>query len=188
MPCPVCAAVAAPCWPRPHAVIPGLGGRLRRAFDQNLSLKRNQSCSSCHDPAWGFSSPNPRINATGAVMFGSVRNRFGNRRPPSAPPPPPPSTTTRTGPRGNFWDGPPPPARRRGQALAVVNPVEQALPDQACAVYRAAFGRYRHLYRDTWGRAVDQISFPPNTDQLCEKEGNTVPLSAEDRCDNMGRP
>ncbi|MFN8647556.1 MAG: cytochrome c peroxidase [Gemmatimonadales bacterium] len=172
-------------------------------FDQDLSLKRNQSCSSCHDPAWGFSSPNPRINATGAVMFGSVRDRFGNRRPPSAAYATPAPVLfyndedgTYVG--GNFWDG-----RATGARLGVpaaeqalgpfVNPVEQALPDQACAVYRAAFGRYRHLYRDTWGRAVDQISFPSNTDQLCEKEGNTVPLSAEDRVrlaveyDNMGR-
>ena len=52
--------------------------------DKRLSLKGNQSCASCHDGRFGFTSPNSLINATGAVMEGSVAGRFGNRRPPTA--------------------------------------------------------------------------------------------------------
>ncbi len=160
-------------------------------FDQNLSLRRNQSCSSCHDPAWGFSSPNENINRNGSVMFGTIRDRFGNRKPPSAAYATQapvlffdPDDETYVG--GNFWDG-----RATGARLGVpaaeqalgpfVNPVEQGLPDRACAVYRAAFGRYRGLYRQTWGADVDRIRFPLHTDQLCEKEGSVIPIPPEDR-------
>ena len=50
----------------------------------NLSLRRNQSCATCHDEAWGFTSPDVAINAGGSVMFGSVHSRFGIRKPPTA--------------------------------------------------------------------------------------------------------
>ena len=43
--------------------------------DKSLSLNKNQSCASCHDAAWGFSSPNTDVYANGAVMFGSATDR-----------------------------------------------------------------------------------------------------------------
>ncbi len=57
----------------------------KRIFnDANLSLNRNQSCASCHAEAWGFTSPDPVINAGGSVLPGSVRSRFAIRKSPSA--------------------------------------------------------------------------------------------------------
>src|SRR5450756_2031430 len=53
-------------------------------FDQNLSLNRNLSCSSCHDPAVGFTGPISEINQHGAVYEGSIAGAFGNRKPPSS--------------------------------------------------------------------------------------------------------
>jgi cytochrome c peroxidase len=53
-------------------------------FDENLSIHRNQSCASCHDPAAGWTGPTSDINAHGAVYEGSILGRFGDRKPPSA--------------------------------------------------------------------------------------------------------
>jgi len=159
--------------------------------DRNLSLGRNQSCASCHDVNWGFTSPNTAVNASGAVMFGSVSSRFGTRKPPSA------AYATQspvmyydevddTFVGGNFWDG-----RATGlrlgspsaeQALApFVNPVEQALPDVACVLYRIGTGSYRALFGAAYGRDLARVPWPRNTDALCAQEGNTVPLPPADR-------
>src|SRR5215207_2873850 len=53
-------------------------------FDKNLSIGRNQACASCHDPAFGFTSPDAAANAHGAVLEGSIAGRFAIRKPPSA--------------------------------------------------------------------------------------------------------
>jgi cytochrome c peroxidase len=166
-----------------------LGARIFN--DKNLSLQRNQSCASCHDAAWGFTSPNPSINGAGAVMFGSVPDRFGNRKPPTAAYATPSpvlhyDTQDEVWMGGNFWDG-----RARGarlgspaaeQALApFVNPVEQALPDIACVVYRVREAAYGGLYMAVYGRAIDGITFPAQTDALCEHENVQIGLSAADR-------
>jgi cytochrome c peroxidase len=87
---------------------------------------------------------------------------------------------------GNFWDG-----RATGlrlgspsaeQALApFVNPVEQALPDVACVLYRIGTGSYRALFGAAYGRDLARVAWPRNTDALCAQEGNTVPLPPADR-------
>jgi cytochrome c peroxidase len=159
--------------------------------DRNLSLGRNQSCASCHDPAWGFSSPNSSINAAGSVMFGSVTGRFGNRKPPSA------AYATRspvlhfdaeddTWVGGNFWDGRATGARLGSpsaeQALGpFVNPAEQALPDAACVIYRVSHGEYRTLFTAVTGHDSTSVAWPASTNALCAREGTTVPLSTADR-------
>ena len=173
------------------ALRPGAATLGRAIFnDPNLSLRRNQACASCHDPAWGFTSPNSGINRGGAVMFGTIRDRFGNRKPPSAAYATQapvlyfdPEDETYVG--GSFWDG-----RATGARLGVpaaeqaqkpfLNPVEQGLPDRACVVYRVAYGRYREQYARTWGKDVYHIAFPPNTDQLCEREGAVIPIAPAD--------
>ena len=107
-------------------------------FDTNLSINQNQSCASCHDPAWGWTGPSSEVNAAGAVYEGSIPGRFGNRKPPSA-------AYATLSPifhqdkkglfvGGNFWDG-----RATGEVLGnpaadqalgpFLNEVEQALPD-----------------------------------------------------------
>jgi cytochrome c peroxidase len=166
-----------------------LGARI--FHDQSLSLNKNQSCASCHDVASGFSSPDDEVNANGGVMFGSVRTRFGNRRPPSAAYVTPSpvlhydeADSVWVG--GGFWDG-----RATGQRLRspaaeqalepFVNPVEQALPDFACVVYRVTRGEYAALAAVVLGDQVGAIRFPANTDALCSREGTAIPLSTADR-------
>lgn len=161
--------------------------------DSLLSLRRNQSCASCHDAAFGFTAPVSSINAHGAVMPGSVPTRFGNRRPPSAAyaafsPILAYNDADEVWVGGNFWDGRATGARLGSpsaeQALApFVNPVEQALPDKACVVYLVSQGRYGSLYRAVWGSSVGQIKFPNagTMKGLCSTEGSRVPLSRPDR-------
>ncbi|MFN8668519.1 MAG: cytochrome c peroxidase [Gemmatimonadaceae bacterium] len=161
--------------------------------DPDLSLRRNQSCASCHDPKFGFTAPSSIINATGSVMPGSVPTRFGNRRPPSA-------AYAAFAPvlhfddedgawvGGNFWDGRATGARLGNpsaeQALGpFLNSVEMALPDAACVIYRITHSKYAGLWRATWGNSVGSISFPSARamEELCGREGTVVPLSPADR-------
>lgn len=132
-------------------------------FDANLSANRNQSCASCHDPNWGWSGPEPAVNAAGAVFEGSVAGLFGNRKPPSA-------AYAAFSPvlhgqyeqnelvfrGGNFWDG-----RATGERLhsataeqaqgPFLNPVEQALAAPADVVARVCAADYADLFTALWG-------------------------------------
>jgi cytochrome c peroxidase len=160
--------------------------------DTNLSIGRNQSCASCHDLAWGGTGPDSATNATGAVYEGSIRGRFGNSKPPS-------SAYATLSPifhfskrgsghfvGGNFWDG-----RATGERLGnpaadqaqgpFLNPAEQGLPDSACVVYRVSTATYASLYESVWGDNISTISFPAYTDELCEQEGISIPLSPDER-------
>jgi cytochrome c peroxidase len=159
--------------------------------DTDLSLRRNQSCATCHDEAFGFSSPNAFQNAHGSVLPGSVRTRFGNRRPPSA-------AYAAFSPvfaynaeddvleGGNFWDGRATGARLGNpsaeQALRpFLNPVEQALPDLACVMWRISKADYAGLYYAAFGNRLSRVNFPATTAALCSSENVTVPLSPVDR-------
>lgn len=168
-----------------------LGDRIFR--DSLLSIRKNQSCQSCHDPAFGFTAPNTVINAGGSVMEGSIPGRFGNRRPPTAAyaafsPVLAYNDEDEAWVGGNFHDG-----RATGARLGspsaeqaqqpFINPAEMALPDQACVVFRVAEGKYAALYRAAWGNSIFQIAFPGARvmNQLCATEGSVVPLSPSDR-------
>lgn len=167
------------------ALLPTLGGRI--FSDPTLSLKQNQSCASCHDMNFGFTSPNTTVNANGAVMFGSVSTRFGNRKPPSlayATQSPvlyyDPEDDTFVG--GNFWDGRATGTRLGSPAaeqseLPFLNSVEQGLPDAACVLYRIAKSTYLTTYTATYDATLKNIAWPANTNALCQVEGSTVPLS-----------
>jgi cytochrome c peroxidase len=131
-------------------------------FDEDLSLNGNQSCATCHDPAWGFTGPDSDLNTHGAVYEGSVAGLFGNRKPPS-------SAYATLSPilhydgdlfvGGNFWDG-----RATGERLGnpaadqaqgpFLNPVEQALPDMAAVVSRVCASDYAGLFTTVWGVEV----------------------------------
>lgn len=149
-------------------------------FDTRLSLHRNQSCASCHDPAFGFTGPLPGINLRGSVYQGSVRTRFGNRKPPSA------AYATQSPVLhfnaeddvwvgGNFWDG-----RATGETLGFpaaeqalgpfLNPVEQALPDPICVIYRIAEGPYADLWEDAWGEDLRALPFPSGLEKACRRD------------------
>src|SRR5450756_855536 len=161
-------------------------------FDQNLSLNRNLSCASCHDPAVGFTGPISAINLHGAVYEGSIAGAFGNRKPPS-------SAYTTMSPilhvdkkgawvGGNFWDG-----RATGEKLGIpaadqaqgpfLNPKEQALPDSACVVYRVSVASYPVSYEAVWGAGSRSITWPSPSDveASCSVLGGTVKLTAQDR-------
>ena len=163
-------------------------------FDENLSIEGNQSCASCHDPAWGWTGPDSDINAGGAVYEGSILGRFGDRKPPSSAyaTPSPIFHQDKKGlfVGGNFWDG-----RATGEVLGnpaadqalgpFLNPVEQALPDSACVVYWGCNpvvpGDYPVSFEDVWGTGACDIVWPADVDAVCATEGATVALSDEDR-------
>jgi cytochrome c peroxidase len=159
-------------------------------FDENLSINENQSCASCHGPQVGWTGPISDINAHGSVYEGSIPGRFGNRKPPSA-------AYATLSPilhmdkkglfvGGNFWNG-----RATGEKLGnpaadqaqgpFVNPVEQALPDSACVVYRVCMASYPVTFEDVWGDEACDIAWPADIDTVCATEGTTVALSSEDR-------
>jgi cytochrome c peroxidase len=171
-------------------------------FDASLSLNKNESCSFCHDPDFGFSGPNPGINLRGTVYMGSVRSLSGNRRPPSA------AYATQSPilhydagddvwVGGNFWDG-----RATGDLLGnpaadqslgpFLNPVEQALPDEICVIYQIAEGSYADLWVEVWGTDLRDLPFPDRLDKLCKKS-DPITYSTELRTDvldafhNVGR-
>lgn len=159
-------------------------------FDRNLSLNRNQACVSCHVPAMGWSGPNAAFNAAGAAHQGSIVGRFGTRKPPSA-------AYATFSPffhlrfnefvGGNFWDG-----RATGEKLGdptadqaqkpFLNPVEQALPDSACVVYRVCNADdYSGQFQQVWGSYSCAIGWPHDIERACATEGATVRLSLFDR-------
>lgn len=167
-------------------------------FDDNLSINRNQPCAGCHGPEMGWTGPSSAFNAGGSTYEGSIEGRFGNRKPPSAAYATPSpilhfvdeKATNKNKTEilfigGNFWNG-----RATGEKLGnpaadqaqgpFLNPVEQALPDNACVVYRVCNGSYAMLFEAVFpgGCAID---FPPDTDVLCEEEGNSVPLDPAER-------
>ena len=162
-------------------------------FDENLSINGNQSCASCHEPEAGWTGPDEVINAHGAVYQGSISGRFSDRKPPS-------SAYATLSPilhmdkkglfvGGNFWDG-----RATGEKLGnpaadqaqgpFLNPMEQALPDSACVVYRvctATSATYPVSFESVWGVGTCSIAWPADVDATCATEGAPVVLSDADR-------
>ncbi len=159
--------------------------------DKSLSLNENQSCASCHDAAFGFTSSNTTVNANGAVLAGSVSSRFGTRKTPSI------AYATQapvlfydanddTFVGGNFWDGRATGARLGSpsaeQAQApFVSSVEQALPDIACVVFRISKAPYLKDYTRAFDERIKSITWPANTNTLCRTEGSTIPLAPAGR-------
>lgn len=160
-------------------------------FDENLSLNKNQPCAACHAPEAGWTGPDSDVNAHGTVYEGSIAGRFGNRKPPA-------SAYATTAPifkyvrqgggmftGGNFWDG-----RATGEKLGnpaadqaqgpFLNPLEQALPDSACVVYRVCKAGYGGAMDSLWPGAC-AIEWPSDVEKSCRKEGGIVSLDEENR-------
>ncbi len=86
---------------------------------------------------------------------------------------------------GNFWDG-----RATGLKLGnpaadqaqgpFLNPVEQALPDAACVVYRVSVSSYAAQYATVWDGNLASIVFPAATDAPCAA-GTPITLDAINR-------
>ena len=162
-------------------------------FDINLSINMNQSCATCHGPEWGWTGAESDINAGGAVYEGSIPGRFGDRKPPSsayATPSPVFHNDKGTFTGGNFWDG-----RATGEKLGnpaadqaqgpFLNPVEQALPDSACVVYRVCntlvSNDYPVSFEQVWGDEACDIYWPADVTAACDDEDGVVSLDDANR-------
>jgi len=129
-------------------------------FDSALSTPEGQACAACHDPGAGFTGPSSSVNEKIAIYEGTVKNRFGNRKPPSA-------SYAGDSPRlhrdeegtfvgGMFWDG-----RASGAILGdplaeqamgpFLNPLEQNNPDKKSVVQKVRNSQYADLFRKVWG-------------------------------------
>jgi cytochrome c peroxidase len=150
-------------------------------YDKQLSVNRNESCAFCHMPETGFTGPVSELNETTGAYPGSVRTRFSNRKPQThsyAALSPVlhynPGQDDLVG--GNFWD-----MRATGRRLGnpaaeqaegpPTNPVEMALPDAACFVYRASQRPYRGLFELVWGPQAFAIKWPADVEQVCDTPG-----------------
>ena len=156
-------------------------------FDKNLSVSHNEACSFCHMPDTDFTGPIASLNMTTVSYPGSVRSRFGHRKPQSytyAPfyPVLQYNQTQQDFYGGNFWD-----LRATGYKLQnpaaeqaqdpPVDPNEMGMPDTACVVYRLSQSQYRALFETVWGVQAFVIKWPSNVEQACSSPG---PPSAED--------
>jgi cytochrome c peroxidase len=150
-------------------------------YDKQLSVNRNEACAFCHMPETGFTGPVSALNETTGSYPGSVRTRFSNRVPQT-------HSYAALAPMlhynpgqgdlvgGNFWD-----MRATGRRLGnpaaeqaegpPTNPVEMALPDAACAVYRASQRPYRGLFERVWGVQAFIIHWPANVEAVCDTPG-----------------
>jgi cytochrome c peroxidase len=150
-------------------------------FDKNLSVHRNEACSFCHMPYTDFTGPISILNLTTVSYPGSVRHRFGHRKPQSytyAPfyPALLYNQTQQDFYGGNFWD-----LRATGYKLQnpaaeqaqdpPVDPNEMGLPDSACVVLRLSQSLYRPLFETIWGEQAFAIHWPADVEQVCNKPG-----------------
>jgi cytochrome c peroxidase len=169
-------------------------------FDANMSVGRNQACAFCHMPYAGWSGPIPSVNLTIIAYPGTVHYRTRMRTPQRhtyAPffPVLQYNQEQQLFFGGNFWD-----SRATGYKLRnpnaeqaqspPVDTAEMGFPDTACVAYRLQQAVYEPLFQLVWGTDSLDISFPPNTAQICATPGgasvfgaNTQPISltTEDR-------
>jgi cytochrome c peroxidase len=154
-------------------------------FDKNLSVNRNEACSFCHMPDTDFTGPISILNQTTVAYPGSVRHRFGHRKPQSytyAPfyPVLQYNQTQQDFYGGNFWD-----LRATGYKLQnpaaeqaqdpPVDPNEMGFADSACAVRRLSQSPYRRLFEMVWGEQAFDIQWPADIEQVCGKPGPAAP-------------
>jgi cytochrome c peroxidase len=156
-------------------------------FDKNLSVNRNEACSFCHMPSTDFTGPISSLNLTTVAYPGSVRHRFGHRKPQSYTyaafyPALLYNQTQHDFYGGNFWD-----LRATGYKLQnpaaeqaqnpPVDPNEMGFPDTACVVLRLSQSPYRPLFETVWGEQAFAIKWPADAERDCEKPG---PASARE--------
>jgi cytochrome c peroxidase len=161
-------------------------------------VRRDVACATCHSNETGFTGPVDLINRTVVAYPGSNGTLVSARKPQSygyaafAP-----SLHYNESQKelygGNFWD-----MRATGSVLGnpaaeqalgpPVNPLEMALPDAACAVYRMSQSRYRRFFEIVWGVQSFAIQWPADVERVCATPGPApaqdslpVHLSAADR-------
>jgi cytochrome c peroxidase len=199
-------ALAPPTLTNQPPILQGTGQRANQLlgklmnFDENISPFKNRACAFCHMPYAGFSGSIPSVNLTMVAYPGSDEFRAGKRtaqRYTYAPFFPVLNYNQTQGLffGGNFWD-----SRATGYLLGSpdaeqsqgppVDTQEHALPDTACIAFRLSTAVYRPLFEMVWGAGSFNISFPANTEQICDTPGgasifggSTTPiaLAPEDR-------
>jgi cytochrome c peroxidase len=169
-------------------------------YDEHLSPFKNRACSFCHMPYAGFSGPIPSVNLTMIAYPGTVHFRANKRtaqRYTYAPFYPVLQFNQALGLPfgGNFWD-----SRSTGYLLRnpdaeqaqhpPVDTGEMGFPDTACVAFRLSHAEYRPLFEQVWGADSLDISFPGNTEQICDTPGGAsifggsatpIQLSPKDR-------
>ncbi|MGZ3573880.1 MAG: cytochrome-c peroxidase [Vulcanimicrobiaceae bacterium] len=155
-------------------------------FDKNLSANRNTACAFCHMPQTGFQGAIEVINKTTVDQPGSVRTRFGLRKPPSAAyaafsPPLYYRASTVDFVGGNFWDLRATGLRLRNPAASQaqgspVNPSEMANMESACVVRRISQRPYRSLFEEVLGPRSFNIAWPANVDTICSRPNSNPAL------------
>jgi cytochrome c peroxidase len=135
-------------------------------FDTHLSKPVGQSCSSCHNPATGFTDPNKAI----PVSKGVIKDRFGSRNAMSAaytaytPPLHFDPTIRPAFPQGGyvgglFWDGRSQTGTLEEQAqMPFLNPLEMHNLDKSDVVQSVRKSSYVHLFRKVFGQqSLDNV-------------------------------
>lgn len=120
-------------------------------FDINLSEPAGQSCSSCHDPRFGFAEPDQNL----PVSEGVIPGRFGTRSSPPAAYASFAPLFTRSGgvQGGQFWDG------RAKDLIAqaqgpFLNPVEMNNTSEAQVVEKVRISAYASLFEQVYGASI----------------------------------
>ncbi len=146
-------------------------------YDKRYSVVGNEACTSCHTQETGFTGPVSELNKTTVSYPGTVRYRFGSRKPKSYAYSPysqifhlDPGSQQFYG--GNFWDQRATawklqnPSSQQAQEPPV-DPLELGFPDSACVVYRLSQAPYLFLFKAVWGIGITAIKFPSNIEEIC---------------------
>ena len=156
--------------------------------DKNLSVSRNVACVTCHSDETGYTGAVEVINRTVVAYPGSAGNMVGARKPQSYgyaafAPVVHYNEAQKTLYGGNFWD-----MRATGHALGnpaaeqaqgpPLNPLEMALPDAACAVYRVSRGPYRAYFEHVWGAQSFAIEWPRDVEKVCSTPAPAPPTDS----------
>ena len=169
-------------------------------FDRNISPFKNTACASCHMPYAAFSGPIPSVNLTMIAYPGSAHFRAAKRTAQrytysSYFPPLQYNATQGAFFGGNFWD-----SRATGYLIRApdanqaqfppVDPDEMGLPDTACITYRLSQAVYRPLFEEVWGADSFAITFPANTETICDTPNGAAIFRRERHasCVESGRP
>jgi cytochrome c peroxidase len=150
-------------------------------YDRTLSVGRNEACAFCHMPETGFTGPVSALNQTTASYPGSIRARFGKRRPQtygyvSFSPVLHYNAAQGDLVGGAFWD-----MRATGLRLnsplaeqaqgPPLDPAEMGMIDAACVVQRLSERPYRALAEQLWGAQSFAISWPRDVKTRCDQPG-----------------
>ena len=156
-------------------------------FDKNLSLKRTQSCASCHDPVKGFVDATDNASER-AASLGDDGSSLGDRSAPTSSYANqiPPFHQNKKGQYigGQFWDGRASSLKEQA-AGPPLNPGEMALPNKIVATERLQENpAYVESFKQLYGQLIfadAEAAFDAMTDAIAafEKTGFFSPFDSK---------